>query len=362
MDLTLKQLRAFVAVAETEHFTRGAEKLNLSQSAVSTLIRQLEKNLGLRLFDRHTRLLRLTEIGAEILPVIKRTIADIDGVVDSTRELKLLRRGRVSVAAGTVQAALLLPHLIREFCSRHPMVSISLHDVAEKVVIEMVRSGVVDLGVGTIPDGETDLIGLTLMADTFLVVMPPNHPLMAKRELLWRDLSDVPIIGPHPGNPIRYRLESELAREGITLRRLHDVLLPLTIIGMVEAGLGVAVMTTAVTRLATSMGLATRTPVEPVIEREISLISRKDRSLPPAARQFREFVLKESRSQTVRSRALDVVTEFHGDLQQGSRDRTASSHQDTVTRSNGENRVTKRDCKPKSGDSSAPRSPRGRYP
>jgi LysR family carnitine catabolism transcriptional activator len=295
VDLTLKQLRAFVVVAESEQFTRAAEKLGLSQSAVSTLVRQLEANLGLRLFDRHTRLLRLTQAGAEILPVAKRAVADIEGIVENVHELSSLSRGRVAIAAGTLQAALLLPRLIDGFNRRHPNVDVSLHDVSEKAVLEMVRAGTVDLGVGTVPEEESEVVGARLTTDVFLVVMRADDPLAA-REVRWRDLTSVPLIGPQRGNPIRDRLETELAREGIVLT-LHRSL-PLTIIGMVEGGLGVAVMTTAVTRLATSMGLTTVTPTDPVIAREVSLIVRRDRSLSPAARQFRDFLLRSSHERT----------------------------------------------------------------
>jgi LysR family carnitine catabolism transcriptional activator len=300
VDLTLKQLRAFVVVAESEQFTRAAEKLGLSQSAVSTLVRQLEANLGLRLFDRHTRLLRLTQAGAEILPVAKRAVADIEGIVENVHELSSLSRGRVAIAAGTLQAALLLPRLIDGFNRRHPNVDVSLHDVSEKAVLEMVRAGTVDLGVGTVPEEESEVVGARLTTDVFLVVMRADDPLAA-REVRWRDLTSVPLIGPQRGNPIRDRLETELARDGIVLtlhRSLQDVSLPLTIIGMVEGGLGVAVMTTAVTRLATSMGLTTVTPTDPVIAREVSLIVRRDRSLSPAARQFRDFLLRSSHERT----------------------------------------------------------------
>ena len=92
MDITLKQLRAFVTVANLGQFTLAADKLGSSQSAVSTLIRQLEQNLNLRLFDRHTRLLRLTQAGMDILPIAARTVADIEGMVESSRELNALRQ------------------------------------------------------------------------------------------------------------------------------------------------------------------------------------------------------------------------------------------------------------------------------
>jgi LysR family transcriptional regulator, carnitine catabolism transcriptional activator len=298
LDLTLKQLRAFVAVAESEHFTRAADKLGLSQSAISTLIRQLEKNLRLRLFDRHTRLSQLTQAGKEILLVAKRAIAEVDIVIDSSRELNSLKRGRVSIAAGTLQAALYLPRLIQEFGTHHPNISVSFYDVAEKVVSEMVHNGGVDLGLCTMPEGDTEVVGVRLMTDVFLVVMRPDNPLARKPDLCWRDLAGMPLIGPQPGNPIRDRFEAELAREGISLAlhtQMREVALPLTIIGMVDGGLGVAVMTTAVSRLAASMGLITRTPIEPTITRDVSLISHRERSLSPAAKQFRDFLLSRSR-------------------------------------------------------------------
>lgn len=295
MDITLKQLRAFVTVANLGQFTLAADRLGSSQSAVSTLIRQLEQNLKLRLFDRHTRLLRLTQAGMDILPVAARAVADIDGMVESSRELNALRRGKVSIAAGTVQAALMLPQLVNAFTRLYPDITVALHDVAEIAVLEQVTNSSVDLGIGTVPEDDTELMGTRLTTDEFLIVLHPDDPLVRLREILWTDLVDRKLIGPHRGNPIRDRLENELARNGIVLpfdKAMQEVALPLTIIGMVEGGLGVAIMTSAVTRLATSMGLVVRTPTEPHIKREVSLIQKRTRSLSPAARRFRDFLLK----------------------------------------------------------------------
>ena len=295
MDITLKQLRAFVTVANLGQFTLAADKLGSSQSAVSTLVRQLEQNLNLRLFDRHTRLLRLTEAGMDILPVAARAVADIEGMVESSRELNALRRGKVSIAAGTVQAALMLPQLVHAFNKLYPEIAVALHDVAEKTVLEQVANSSVDLGIGTVPEDDSELMGTRLTTDEFLVVLHPDDPLAKLSELRWTDLVDRKLIGPQRGNPIRDRLENELARNGIVLpfdKTMQEVALPLTIIGMVEGGLGVAIMTSAVTRLATSMGLVVRTPTEPHIKREVSLIQKRARSLSPAARRFRDFLLK----------------------------------------------------------------------
>src|SRR5262245_47303844 len=137
MNVTLRQLQVFVAVAEALHFTRAADSLQLSQSSVSTQIKELEAILGLRLFDRPTRMLRLTQAGSEILPLARKAVADLESVIGSSAQLKTLGRGRVSMAVASVQAALVMPRLIREFCIASPGVKVVLHDVAQDEVLEM---------------------------------------------------------------------------------------------------------------------------------------------------------------------------------------------------------------------------------
>ena len=292
MNVTLRQLRAFVAVADAQHFTRAAERLVLSQSTVSTLVRELEENLGLRLFDRHTRMLRLTQAGAELLPLARRAMADLDQVIGSANELSSLGRGRVSIAAASLQAALMLPRFIRLYCDEYPGVKVNVQDVTEHEVIDKVRAGEVDFGLGSAVATQQDIAARLLMTDEFVAVMPPDHPLARHSELVWRTLQEIPLIGPPPDNAVRAQLDLALAREGLSLTRQYEVALPLTILGMVEGGLGIAVMTSAMSRLANMLGLVTRKVTEPVIHREISLLFHVDRSLSPAAQNFRDLLLK----------------------------------------------------------------------
>jgi LysR family carnitine catabolism transcriptional activator len=293
MNVTLRQLRAFIAVAEVQHFTRAGERLDLSQSSVSTLVRELEENLGLRLFDRHTRMLRLTPAGAEILPLARKAMADLDSVIGSSTELRTLGRGRVSIAAASLQAALMLPPFIRQHRIEHPGVKIYLFDVTEHEVIEKVRAGEVDFGLGSAGAASQDIAARLLSTDEYVLVMPEGHPMSRKREVTWKDLVNVPLIGPPPGNAVREQLDFALARVGIALKRDYEVALPLTILGMVEGGLGIAVMTSAMSRLAHALGLVTKKVSAPVIQREISLLFHADRSLSPAAQNFRDLLLRQ---------------------------------------------------------------------
>lgn len=292
MNVTLRQLRAFIAVGEAQNFTRAGERLELSQSSVSTLIRELEENLGLRLFDRHTRMLRLTQAGAELLPLARRAMSDLDQVIGSAAELSTLGRGRVSIAAASLQAALLLPRFIRLYNDEYPGVKVNVHDVTEHEVIDKVRAGEVDFGLGSSAATQQDIAGRPLMTDEFVAVMPPGHALARHAELDWRTLQHIPLIGPPPDNAVRAQLDLALAREGLSLTRQYEVALPLTILGMVEGGLGIAVMTSAITRLAHALGLVTRRVAAPVVLREISLLFHADRSLSPAAQNFRDLLLR----------------------------------------------------------------------
>lgn len=290
MNVTLRQLRAFIAVAEAQHFTRAAELLDLSQSSVSTLVRELEENLGLRLFDRHTRMLRLTHAGAEILPLARKAMSDLDSVLGSSAQLRTLGRGRVSIAAASLQAALMLPPVIRRYAEDNPGVKVNLYDVPEHEVIEKVRTGEVDFGLGSDTGAQRDISARLLVTDAFVAVMRPDHAFARHAELTWRDIAPIPLIGPPPGNAVREQLDFALAHEGIKLDRRYEVALPLTILGMVEAGLGIAVMTSAMSRLARVLGLVTRPVVKPRVEREISLLFHADRSLSPAAQNFRDLL------------------------------------------------------------------------
>ena len=290
MNVTLRQLRAFVAVAEAGHFTHAAERLNLAQSTVSMLIRELEACLGLRLLDRHTRRVSLTQAGVETLAVARKALNDLDSVIANSHLLKSLGRGRVSIAASSIQASLLIPRLVRKFAERYPGVTVIVEDVTEPEVLRMVRAGEVDFGLGTASDGQIDLGTQFLATDAFVAVLPPDHPLEHLPELTWADLKDTPIIGARPGNPIREHLDHALADAGIALSRSYEVSLPMTMIGMVEGGLGITIITMAASKLALGLGLTIKRLCDPTVSRDISLLFHAERSLSPAAQRFREFL------------------------------------------------------------------------
>lgn len=291
-DLNTRHLRAFAAVAETGRFTRAAARLGLAQSSVSESVGVLEKTLDLRLFDRHTRMLQLTEAGAQLLPRVLRLLADCEEVLNSSREIAELERGHVHVAAPIMQSILWLPPLMAQFAKDYPQVRITLHDSAEQDIQRMVRMGEVDIGmstiVGKIPG---DLRAVRFYSDSYVLVLRPEHPLMNKREITWSDVARLPVIGPRADNPVRQSLDRTLAERGIALNYTHEVSLFFTMLGLVQAGLGVAVLTDATRDAMRWMNLPVRPIHRPWIRRDMALTTRRERALSPGAQKFFERIV-----------------------------------------------------------------------
>lgn len=278
-------------LAESGHFTRAAERLGMSQSSLSAALGKLEKLLGTRLFDRHTRGCRLTDAGLALLPSAQRLVADWDRLVTDAQDFGRFARGRVSVAAPNAQCALLLPPAIRRFGEKHPGVRVVLHDVPEHEVHTLVRNGSADLGIATQTDARSDLVATPLYADEFMAVMAPEHPLAARRSLSWTQVAREPVIGYLPGNPVRRLLEDKLAEHGIALNYAFEIALPWTMMGLAREGLGVAVVTKALQPLAQWHGLALRAVGRPQFARTMTLLRAPGNSLSPAVGAFREMLI-----------------------------------------------------------------------
>ena len=291
MKASLAELRVMVALAESGHFTRAAERLGMSQSSLSAALVKLEKQLGTRLFDRHTRACRVTEAGAALLPAARRLVEDWDRLFADAKDFARFTRGRVTIAAPNAQCALLLPPVIRAFQDRHPGVRVVLHDVPEHEVHALVRSGVADLGIATQTDARTDLLSTAMSSDEFIAVLPPGHALATRRGLEWSQLARVPVIGYLPGNPVRRMLDDKLAERGIALDYAFEIALPWTMMGLTREGLGVAIVTMALRPMAQWHGLEVRAVGRPQFARTMTLLRAPGGALTPAAAAFREVLM-----------------------------------------------------------------------
>ena len=290
MNVTLRQLRAFVAVADTGSFTLAAERLFITQSALSGLIKELESTLGLRLFDRSTRRLRLSDTGRELYPQIEKILHDLDGVVSEVGNLKDLQRGTVRVAVPQLLACTLLPELMAGFRAQYPGVSLRLVDCAVESVMARVFSGEVDIGIGPEREANSDIAAEQLFSLPFMAVMPPTHALARRKKLLWPDLSGQSLI------TLQGQFTELLVSDvGEAARDMHkeafmQVTYMTTALALARAGLGITLCMPYARSLVEQFGLVMRPVGDPVVERSFWIFTRRGRALSPAAQGFRSFL------------------------------------------------------------------------
>jgi len=202
MNVTLRQLRAFLAVARFGSFTVAAEHLYTTQSALSGSIKELENALGVQLFDRSTRRVQLTEVGRELYPLVEKSWPIWTPCCTKWPRLKALKRGIVRIAAPQLMAATLLPEVLASFTREFPHVAIRLIDCGVESVPACVLSGEADLGVGPERDVPGEIEAELLFVQPFHAVFPPGHPLAAQEVVPWRRLAEF-LSSPCRGNSRR---------------------------------------------------------------------------------------------------------------------------------------------------------------
>lgn len=290
--MTVKQLRAFLAVAQSLSFAQACERLHLSQPALSLAIKSLEESLGGPLLVRTTRSVSLTPEGETLLPLAQRLLADWDNAEELLRQHFTLQLGRVSIAAMPSFAANQLPAVLKVFRDRFPKVNVAVHDVINEQVQEMVRNHRVELGIGFEPEPSDTLEFTPLCTDRFVAVLPADSPLARQAQVSWAELLQLDFIALQRPSAVRLLLEQSLAREGLTLAAAFESHQLVTAGRMVACGLGVSAVPSLCIRQMQELGASCVTLVEPVIERRIGLVSPADRKLSSAAQALRNVVME----------------------------------------------------------------------
>ncbi len=289
MDLSTRQLRAFVALAEARSFTRAAAQCHLSQPAFSALIRQLEDALGQRLFDRSTRHVDLSTEGRAFEPAARRVLAELDDALAGAADYAAKRRGRVSVALLPSLAAGWLPGVLAAFRAKHPAIELDVADVLSEACIERVRSGQADLAIAAIRADTPELRAEPFCADRFHLVCASGHPLARARvEPKPKDLLPYPFIHLSRTSSVRQYLDAAL--RPLQLNALLEVDQLATVMGMVRAGLGLSIVPELALFHFQQPGLATRPLGWKGLTRRLYLVRRRDRGLSVAAQGFYELV------------------------------------------------------------------------
>lgn len=283
MNVGLRQLRAFLAVAKHGSFSRAAEEVAVSQSAVSFSVQQLESELGLRLLDRTTRQVRLTAVGETLAASGTRLLDELDTVLRELKDTGERRRGKVMLACVPSVARGLMPACVAYCRKKWPEVTFSIEDIAAKEVIARVTRGDVEFGLSGGDIEATELHVENLMQDPFVLACRRDDALTKSKTIPWAKLSERQLVMLNNTSGSRPQILDTLAKAGVQAQIALELAQPSSVLAMVDAGLGIAVIPTLVAPIETHPTLTTRRLVKPTVSRTIFLVRRRDRSLSPAA-------------------------------------------------------------------------------
>jgi DNA-binding transcriptional LysR family regulator len=240
--MELRQLEYFVAVAEEGNFTRAAERVHVAQPGVSAQIRRLERELGEDLLERTSRSVRLTDVGAAVLPYARAALAAVDGARLAVGELTGLLRGHVAV--GTVTSHNVdLPGLLAAFHTDHPAVEITLAEAASDELLDGVRAGRLDAAIVSIGRRVPDGVGIEVITDQAVVAaVAHGHELAAHRSITLDTLRGRPLISLPAGTGLRARLDEACAAAGFAPRIAFEASDPEVLAQLAAHGLGAALL------------------------------------------------------------------------------------------------------------------------
>lgn len=244
MNFSMRQLRAFLHVARSGSFTRAAERAHMTQAGLSILVREVERQLGARLFDRTTRAVQLTEAGKRLAVVAESVLRQLDDATAEVDAIGQLTRQQLRIAATPLVSSHLLPQVLARFRESHGDVQVQLVDTNLENVQALVESGAVDLGLGFFFKVASGLVRRQLAEFPLMRVSPSDTAPEGIGRASWASLRAAQLITLPAENPIQRVIDAHLDKLGIVHDDVRPVSFLATQISMVEAGFGSAVMPT----------------------------------------------------------------------------------------------------------------------
>lgn len=283
----MKHYEAFLKVIEKGSFTRAAEELGYTQSAVSQLIQSLEDELSTTLIFRSRKGISLTPDGEQFLPYITNVSNAYWELLEKKKEMQGLEGGLIRIGTFSSVSCNWLPRLIKDFKMMYPSVHFQLQQGEYTSIIKSIKDGSVDFGFVN-PDAVTDLPTVSLQDDEMLAVLPRNHPLSARENVTLEELSHEPFILLDEGElsePLEIFKQNDLQPN--TQYRVHD---DYTIMSMVENGLGISILPELVlNRVSYEL---VKKKISPPIIRTIGIAYKNKKILPLSSRYFIDFMIE----------------------------------------------------------------------
>jgi DNA-binding transcriptional LysR family regulator len=289
MNLSLRQLKGFIGVAATSSFTKTAQRLHLSQAALSTMIRELESQLGCRLFHRSTRTVELTEAGRRFVPIATHAVESIEAAAVDLAEIDRREGVALNIGVTPLIAQSLLPIAINRFRVQAPHVSIGVSDSPPAELQQLTESGRLDAAFGAFFSKASGLDRQPIFAGRLQLVSRRQPDATEPSATPWERIAGQPLITLHESSPIQQLTDAQLAKHGIEPASQLSVNQLETMIAFAEAGLGIGVLPSFAQAACRRYGVHMAT-LTPAVEFHYHRIMRAGRHASPSLQAFTQLL------------------------------------------------------------------------
>ena len=306
INLDTDELRSFCILAETGSFRQAAQRLGVSGSTLSRQISRLEDRTQARLFDRDTRNVALTDQGRTFLRLAERVLNTTESALAEFDTYLNTRRGKLTIAGLPSVTAGLLPPLISDFMDAHPNVDVQLNDMLSEGVLREVEMGRADLGfTAGVVENSDNLSFQRLLSDKFIAVGAPDSFLKEDRTYHWEEILSQPMVAMSRGTSVRALIDAACAQNNLLFHPRFEVAHLATAGALVSQGLCITALPSLTLPVLGRSPLIFRPLESPVLLRQIGLIWRSGRTLPPAAQAFLNLVRSRNLSALAPTSAIE---------------------------------------------------------
>lgn len=295
MNITFKQIKVFQAVARHLSFTRASEELHLTQPAVSMQIKQLERVVGLPLFEQVGKRIHLTDAGEEMARYARIVLDTLEEAAQVFEDLRGEEGGRLRISVAST-ANYFAPRLLAAFCRRYPKVQVSLDVTNRESLLKALRDYSTDLVIMGTPPASMELTAESFMENPLVVIAAPSHPLAGKRSIRLERLQEETFLIRERGSGTRSAMERFFVEHGLLLSSTMEMSSSEAIKQGVEAGLGLGLLSLHTLEVELVLKRLVILDVNELpIQRSWYIMHRAGRRLSAIAQKFKNFVVEEAR-------------------------------------------------------------------
>ncbi|GBC82791.1 HTH-type transcriptional activator CmpR [bacterium HR10] len=285
------QLEALVAIARARSFSRAAEQLARTQPALSIAIRKLEEEIGALVFDRSQKEVTLTEVGQILFEYAQKILNLRREALGTIEELRQLHTGRVTIGANESTSLYLLPRIILAFREQHPTIKIEVYRSFSERLPREIKERNLDFGIVSFDPNDSELASFPILEDELVLILPPGHPLAARRQITLKDLGGEPFIAHNVRSPARERVIQAFRRARVPLNIAIELTSIETIKEFVKMGLGLAFVPRMCIEEELAQGKLATVPIQGFRHRRVlRVIYLRDKVHSHAAQKFLEVI------------------------------------------------------------------------